>query len=74
MPLIHLLAPAIECDGCARSISRALGKLSGVGRVEVDVSSKVVTVDYGAERVKVADIAARLEQIGFPSAPADGGP
>lgn len=58
-------APAIECEGCANSIKRGLSKQPGVKNVAVDVASKKVTVDTGAE-VSRDQLAAALTKIGFP--------
>lgn len=60
-------APDIECDGCANSIKNALGRLSGVQSVEVDVPTKVVTVTH-ADQLGTADITAALDKAGFPVA------
>jgi copper chaperone CopZ len=63
------LAPAIRCEGCANSIKRSLGKLSGVETVEVDAEAKRITVQYDSEKTDSAAIRMRLEQAGFPAAP-----
>ena len=56
--------PDIVCGGCAASIKNALGKVSGVKSVEVDVQTKVVTVEHDAEigREKLAEA---LDDAGF---------
>ncbi len=63
-----LHAPDIECDGCANSIKRALGRLNGVESVEVDVSAKDVTVQYNAGLMDKTQIVLVLDQAGFPVA------
>lgn len=40
------LVPNIGCDGCVRTIKNEVGQLAGVKRVEGDVSSKRVTVEW----------------------------
>jgi len=65
---ITLRAPAIECDGCARSIKKALGKLAGVESVEVDVVRKEVTVLFDEGLVHQQDLEAALARAGFPVA------
>lgn len=62
-----LTAPAIHCEGCANSIKRSLGKLAGVQRVDVDIHSKNVTVQYEDAQVTESAIRERLEQAGFPA-------
>lgn len=38
--------PNIGCDGCVRTIKTELSDLPGVNRVEADVKTKVVTVEW----------------------------
>ncbi|HLK59481.1 MAG TPA: heavy metal-associated domain-containing protein [Chthonomonadaceae bacterium] len=59
--------PAIECEGCANSIRRSLGKLTGIEHVDVEVAQKSVTVQYDAAQVDEAAVRQRLEQAGFPA-------
>ncbi len=58
--------PTIVCGGCASGIKKALDKVSGINKVEVDVNSKVVTVEHDAEvsREKLSDA---LDNAGFPA-------
>lgn len=57
--------PDITCGGCANSIKNALRTVDGVRHVEVDVDSKVVSVEHG-EAVSREQIARKLDDIGFP--------
>lgn len=63
---IKLTVPTIVCGGCASGIKKALDKISGINKVEVDVNSKIVTVEHDAQvsREKLADV---LEDAGFPA-------
>ncbi len=56
----------IECDGCANSIKRTLGKLSGVESVAVTVQTKTIEVAYDNATTNEEAIKARLEGAGFP--------
>ena len=58
-------APDIECDGCANSIKRALGRIPGIQTVGVDVPTKMVTITH-EEQLPGADITAALDKAGFP--------
>ena len=62
-----LSVPGIVCGGCASGIKKALGKVSGIEKVEVDVATKIVTVEHSAEvsREKLADV---LDDAGFAAA------
>lgn len=59
-----LSVPGIVCDGCASAIKNALGKVSGINSVEVDVEKKLVTVEHNEEtgREKLAEA---LDDAGF---------
>ncbi len=57
--------PDITCGGCAGSIKNALGKMEGVKNVEVDVNTKMVSIEYD-EQIAREQIEAKLEDIGFP--------
>lgn len=57
-------APEIVCGGCASSIKKALGSVSGVADVEVDVATKKVTVKHG-ESVSRANIVDALDRAGY---------
>ncbi|HXH70711.1 MAG TPA: heavy metal-associated domain-containing protein [Pyrinomonadaceae bacterium] len=57
--------PDITCGGCASSIKNALGKMEGVGQIEVDVNAKIVSIEHDAQ-VSREQIEAKLDDIGFP--------
>lgn len=62
-----LSVPSIVCGGCASGIKKALDKVSGIEKVEVDVATKIVTVEHNEEvsREKLADV---LDDAGFAAA------
>ena len=59
-----LSVPGIVCGGCASGIKNALGKVPGIHKVEVDVNTKIVTVEHSeaVSREKLADV---LDDAGF---------
>lgn len=59
-------APDITCDGCANAIRNALGRIEGIGTVDVDVASKRVTVRH-AESLGKEKIIDALDGAGFPA-------
>lgn len=61
----RLRVPSIACEGCARSIKQALGRLPGVQKVEVDVAGKNVDVDYDAGQVAEENIKERIESADY---------
>ncbi len=62
---ITLQTPDITCGGCAGSIKNALGKMEGIKNVEVDINTKMVSIEH-AEQITREQIAAKLDDIGFP--------
>ncbi len=62
-------APAIHCDGCANSIKRSLGKLSGIQDVQVDITHKTIRVAYDPAQITEDAVRARLDAAGFPAEP-----
>lgn len=62
---INVKTPDITCGGCAGSIKNALGKMEGIKNVEVDVNTKMVSIEHGAQ-ISREQIEAKLDDIGFP--------
>lgn len=60
-----LNAPDIECDGCAKAIKNALGKIAGIADAAVDIERKQVTVSHD-NSVTRETLAAALDRAGFP--------
>ncbi len=61
-----IIAPDIECGGCATSIEKALTRQNGVQSVAVDINRKAVTVGFDDGKTSRAQIAETLTDIGFP--------
>ena len=61
----NFTAPDIECEGCANAIKKAVGKVSGVTAVEVDVPAKQVTVRHTDPAIRET-ITQALDRAGFP--------
>lgn len=60
-----VIAPDIECDGCANAIKNAVGRLDGVESVKVDVEGKEVSVEH-TQQLSRRDIEEALDKAGFP--------
>jgi len=56
--------PNIGCNGCVNTIKNEVSALSGVQRVEGDVTSKMVTVEWD-NPANWATIKAKLEEIEY---------
>jgi copper chaperone len=60
-----LVAPDISCEHCEHAIEGAVGELSGVSSVKVDIPTKTVHIDYDSQRVTLAKIEEVLDEIGY---------
>ena len=65
-------AQGIRCASCSRSIERALRALPGVERVDVNVATARVSVDWDATRIKLTQILTTVSDAGFRPVPLAG--
>jgi len=68
MASVTFTAPDISCDHCKRSIEGDLSETEGVQRVEVEIGSKRVGVDYDETITDPGKLRAALDDIGYPVA------
>jgi copper ion binding protein len=61
-----VVAPDISCDHCKMTIEKAVGDLQGVQSVAVAVEPKQVTVNYDPDAISWEQIAATLDEEGYP--------
>jgi copper ion binding protein len=66
MQEVTLSAPDISCAHCAMTIEETLGELPGISRVAVDLGDKEVQLSYDPNEVSLADIAAAMDEAGYP--------
>jgi copper chaperone len=60
--------PKIRCEGCAETITKALGGLPGVAATRVGVSEREVRVEFDPARIDEAGVRRALAAAGFPAA------
>ena len=64
----------MTCPACSITIEKALDKVPGVSKAQVDTKAATVTVDFDADRTNVPVIARAITEAGFPAkAKANGG-
>ena len=63
-----LTAPDISCGHCVATVQEAVGNLSGVARVAADAQTKRVDVAFDPAEVSLDQIAAALDEAGYPVA------
>ena len=67
MSKLTLEVPNIGCDGCVKAIQLELGELPGVARVDGDVASRMIQVEFNAP-ASHEQIVEALKQIDYPAA------
>ncbi len=60
--------PKIKCEGCAQTITKALGDLPGVQGTAVTIPSREVRVEFDAARLAEGRVRQALVEAGFPPA------
>ena len=70
MTNVVLRVPDISCEPCERKVKQALGKLRGVGTVDVDIAAKEVRVAYDETSVGLDGLKAALADEDYPVASA----
>ena len=55
----------MSCEHCVSSVKTAVGAISGVSAVEVDLKSGMVTVEHDAASAPLGTIKAAIEDQGF---------
>ena len=55
----------MHCDGCVKSVTRAVQQMPGVKGVVVSLPDKRATVDYDGAAVNPAEIVAAIVGAGF---------
>ena len=59
---IRLAIPGIKCNGCVTAIEKALGDESGVIKSEVDLETKIATIESS---VSLAVLVDAIKAAGF---------
>jgi Cu+-exporting ATPase len=55
----------MSCMHCAGTVKKAVGALSGVEKVDVDLEAKKVTVEFNGDQVKLDKIDEAIEDAGY---------
>lgn len=63
---ISMTAPDISCAHCVATVQETVGALPGVETVTASADTKVVDVRFDAARTTVDQIAAALDDAGYP--------
>ena len=63
---ITLSVPDVSCAHCVAAVDEALSPMAGVSAVTTDLASKQVSISYDPAGVSVDQIAAALDEAGYP--------
>lgn len=55
----------MSCSHCENAVKKAVGALSGVNSVSVDLKGKKVAVDYDSDKVNIDAIKNAIEDQGY---------
>jgi copper chaperone len=65
MESITLKVNGMTCDGCARSVTKALKAVPGVGDVEVSLARSEAQIAYAPREVSVERIKTAINDAGY---------
>jgi copper chaperone len=60
-----LRVDGMSCEHCVKAVKNAVGALSGVANVAVDLNAKTVTVDYDPTQSALDKIKFEIEEQGY---------
>lgn len=59
------ISTSAQCSMCEDRIEKALDKLDGVNKADLDLKTKAVTVDYNEAKVSVDEIKTAISEVGY---------
>ena len=65
MNTVTFNVPAMHCNHCTHTVSMELSDLEGVSKVDADLNTKVVTVEYDAPATE-QELRDTLAEINYP--------
>lgn len=65
MEKVVITVDGMSCEHCVKAIKGAVGALSGVKQVSVDLDSRSVTVDYDPGRITLDSIKQEIRDQGY---------
>ena len=65
MESLKLKVMGMTCDHCVQTILKAVGEISGVREVKVDLEQKEVSVDVERNQVNLETISSKIVEVGY---------
>jgi len=60
-----LKVEGMTCEHCVQTVTEAVGKMSGVEKVDVSLEQKEVTVDFDESQTEMEKISVQIVEAGF---------
>ncbi len=60
-----LKVDGMSCEHCVKAVKNAVGALSGINNVSVDLSAKTVEVEYDPQKSPLDKIKSEIEEQGY---------
>lgn len=64
---VTLSVPGMNCAACPITVKKALGKVPGVAKTDVNLDKREVTVTFDDARANVAALTRAAQDAGYPS-------
>ncbi len=61
----ELKVTGMVCAACTATIEKALKKLDGVSRAEINLGTEIASVEYDPEKLKLVDIEKAIREVGY---------
>jgi copper chaperone len=65
METLNLTVTGMTCMGCVNSVKNLLGALPGVARIDIDLASGRVDIDYTADAIQPQQLRQAIEDGGY---------
>jgi copper chaperone CopZ len=62
---MNIQISGMRCGGCASGVERSVQRQVGVNKVSVDVVSKIAQVSFDDNQIKIDQIKAAIEKLGY---------
>lgn len=64
---VTLLVPGMTCAACPITVKKALSKVEGVSKTDVDFKTRVAVVSFDDAKTSVQNLTKATEDAGYPS-------
>ena len=65
MELANINTPTIQCGMCQKIIEKGLSNIQGLSDPKVDLKTKVTSVSFNPEKIKLVSIEKKISDLGY---------